>query len=177
LDRQTKKLSTAPFAIKVEGLLEHMNLKNRLLDWIRGWLPEEPDSGIKRILGRAGLNRKLGFIIILGILVVLVIGTIFVLSVMLWMLNPIVPADVKMYHTLEKNQDVLFSIDGVIGAGIARNSSSNHIIGIAVYVEDNFTDVQEIPDKLGEFTVFIKRISEISEFEKERMLIRRDDLQ
>jgi hypothetical protein len=128
-------------------------------------------------MGRAGLNRKLKFIIITGILVVLVIGTIFVLSVILWMLNPIVPTDVKIHNTLKENQDFLLSIDGVIGAGIARNSSNNHIIGTAVYVEDNITDVQGIPDKIGEFTVFIKRISEISEFEKERMLIRREDWQ
>lgn len=154
-----------------------MNIKKHLLDWIRGWLPEEPSSGIKRIMGRAGLNRKLKFTIIIGMIVLLVIGTIFLLSVILWMLNPIVPTDVKIHHTLEENKDLLLSIDGVIGAGIARNSSNNHIIGIAVYVEDNITDFQEIPDKLGEFKVFIKRISEISEFEKERMLIRREDLQ
>jgi hypothetical protein len=150
-----------------------MNIKKHLLDWIRGWLPEEPNSGIKRIMGRAGLNRKLKFTIIIGILVVLVIGTIFLLSVILWMLNPIVPTDVKIHYTLDENKDLLLSIDGVIGAGIARNSSNNYIIGIAVYAEDNITDVQEIPDKLGEFTVFIKRKSEISEFEKERMIIRR----
>jgi hypothetical protein len=154
-----------------------MNLKKHLLDWIRGWLPEEPSSGVKRIIGRAGLNRKLKFTILIGMIVVLVIGTIFLLSVILWMLNPIVPTDVKIHHTLDENQDFLLSIDGVIGAGIARNSSNNYIIGIAVYVEDNMTDVQEIPDKLGEFMVFIKRISEISEFEKERMIIRREDLQ
>jgi len=123
------------------------------------------------------LNRKLKFTIIIGILVVLVIGTIFLLSVILWMLNPIVPTDVKIHHALDENKDFLLSIDSVIGAGIARNSSNNYIIGIAVYVEDNITDVQEIPDKLSEFTVFIKRISEISEFEKERMIIRREDLQ
>ena len=154
-----------------------MNLKEYLEKRFRGWLPEEPSSGIKRIMSRAGLNRKLKFTIIIGMIVVLVIGTIFLLSVILWMLNPIVPTDVKIHHTLKEDKDLLLSIDGVIGAGIARNSSNNHIIGIAVYVEDNITDVQEIPDKLGEFTVFIKRISEISEFEKERMLIRREDLQ
>jgi len=107
----------------------------------------------------------------------LVIGSIFLLSVILWMLNPIVPTDVKIDHTLDENKDFLLSIEGVIGAGIARNSSNNYIIGIAVCVEDNIADVQEIPDKLGEFTVFIKRISEISEFEKECMIICREDLQ
>ena len=141
----------------MERFIEQMNVKEYLENRIRGWLPEETNSSLKRIVGRAGLNRKLKLAIIIGSLVVLVIGTIFVLSVTLWMLNPIVPTDVKIHHTLEENQDVLLSIDGVIGAGIARNSSNNHIIGIAVYVEDNFTEVQQIPDKLGEFTVFIKK--------------------
>jgi hypothetical protein len=123
------------------------------------------------------LNRKLEVTIIIVSLVVLVIGTIFLLSVILWMLNPIVPTDVKIHHTLEENKDSLLSIEGVIGAGIARNSSNNHIIGIAVYVEDNFTDVQKIPGKLCEFTVFIKRINGVSGIEKEGMIIRRVDLQ
>ncbi len=64
----------------------------------------------------------------------------------------------------------MLSIDGVVGAGIARDEN-NHIIGIAVYVEDDMTDVQKIPNKLGEFKVFIKGMSEASEFEKERMII------
>jgi hypothetical protein len=152
-----------------------MNPKKYLENRIRGWLPEEPSSGIKRIMGRVSLNRKLKFIIITGLLVVLVIGSIFVLIAILWMLNPIVPADVRIYHTLEENRDALFGVDGVIGAGIATNSSNNYIMGIAVYVEDNFTDVQQIPDKLGGFTVFMKRIGEISGFEKDCMLICRDD--
>lgn len=154
-----------------------MNPKKRLAKFIHGWLPEEPNSRLKRIMGRAGLNRKLKLTIIIGSLVVLVIGTSFLLIAILWMLNPIVPTDVKMYRALDENKDFLLSIDGVVGAGIARNSSNNHILGIAVYVEDSITDVQKIPDKIGEFTVFIKRISEISEFEKEHMIIRREDFQ
>jgi hypothetical protein len=42
-----------------------------------------------------------------------------------------------------------------------------------VYVEDNMTNVQEIPNELGEFKVFVKKISETSEFEKEQMIIRK----
>jgi hypothetical protein len=160
---------------KIERTLEGMNKKRSLKNRVRGWLPEKPSSGIKRITGQVGSNRKLKFILITGLIVVLVIGTFFVLIVTLWMLNPIVPADVKIPDTLEENRDALFSIDGVIGAGITTNSSTNHIIGIAVYVEDNFTDVQQIPDKLGGFNVFIERISEISGYEKEHMLICRED--
>jgi len=154
-----------------------MRLKKNLEQRIRGSLPEEPSSGIERIVDRAGLNRKLKFTIIIGILAVLLIGTIFLLSVIVWMLNPIVPTDVKIHNALDENKDFLLSIDGVMGAGIARNSSNNYIIGIAVYVEDNMTDVQEIPDELGGFTVLTRRISEISEFEKECMLIHREDSQ
>jgi hypothetical protein len=153
-----------------------MKRKTQIEERIRGWLPKEPNSNLKRITGRTGLNRKLKVTIIIGILVTLVIGTFFVLTVILWMLNPIVPADVKIRQTLDENRDSLFSIKGVMGAGIARNSSNNYIIGIAVYVE-NITDVREIPDNLGEFTVFVKRINEVSGIEKEGMIIRREDLQ
>jgi len=154
-----------------------MHLKKRLVTFIRGWLPEENNvPSLKRMFGHTNLNKKL-LIVIIGVLVALVIGALLLLSVIMVMINPIVPTDVKIYDTLDENKDSLLSIDGVIGAGIARNSSNNYIIGIAVYVEDNMTDVQEIPDKLGEFAVFIKRISEISEFEKEHMIIRRQDLQ
>ena len=84
----------------------------------------------------------------------------------------ITPTDTKIIDILHKNEQKLLSIDGVVGAGIARDEN-NHIIGIAVYVEDNMTDVQKIPSELGEFKVFVKRISEASEFEKERMIIRK----
>jgi hypothetical protein len=43
----------------MERLLEHMNLKKHLLDWIHGWLPEEPNlNGIKRTLERRNLANK-----------------------------------------------------------------------------------------------------------------------
>ncbi len=35
------------------------------------------------------------------------------------------------------------------------------------------TNIQDIPSELGEFQVFIIRISEASEFEKEKMIIRK----
>jgi len=153
-----------------------MNPKKYLENHIRGWLPEEPNfPSFKRMI-RPSANKKLRLAVIIGISIVLVIGIFFLLVVVLWTLNPIVPTDVKIYRTLDENKDFLLSIDGVIGAGIAKNSSNNYIIGIAVYIEDNMTNIQEVPKELGEYPVFIKRISEISEFENERMIIRRQDL-
>ena len=36
-----------------------MNVKKHLLDWIRGWLPEEPNlNGVKRTMGRRSLVNK-----------------------------------------------------------------------------------------------------------------------
>lgn len=103
--------------------------------------------------------------ITIGVLVVLVIaGIVYVTQI------SIIPTDVKIVEILEENKENLLSVDGVVGAGIARDED-NHIIGIAVYVEDNEADTQQIPSKLGEFKVFIKKISEASEFEKERMII------
>lgn len=50
MDRETKKLPVAAFAMKMNGLLEHMNLKKYLENRVRGWLPKEPhSSGYQRI--------------------------------------------------------------------------------------------------------------------------------
>ncbi|MDI6905101.1 MAG: hypothetical protein QMD13_06405 [Candidatus Bathyarchaeia archaeon] len=111
------------------------------------------------------VNKK--FLIIIGIFVVLLVAFV------CFNVIGFIPTDTKIVGILFKNEDYLLSIDGVVGAGIARNESSNYIIGIAVYVEDNMTNVQEIPSELGGFKVFIKRISEASEFEKEKMVIRK----
>jgi len=112
------------------------------------------------------VNRKL--LIPIGILLVVVVGAFVLVSQF-----DMEPTDTKIVKILEENKNDLLGIDGVIGAGIARNESNNYIIGIAVYVEDNMTNVQEIPSELGGFKVFIKRISEASEFEKENMIIRK----
>ncbi|MDH5267709.1 MAG: hypothetical protein OEW62_08550 [Candidatus Bathyarchaeota archaeon] len=68
------------------------------------------------------------------------------------------PMDVKIYNTLNENEEWLLEIEGVGVAGIARNESDNHIIGIAVYVEDNVTNAQKIPSELGHFEVFVKKL-------------------
>ena len=155
-----------------------MTLKKRLESFIQGWFPKEPDSqGFRRIAGWAKLDRRLRLTVVVGVTIAMVIGVFLLLSIILLMLNPIYPADVKIYDTLNGNKNFLLNISGVVGAGIARNISNNHIIGIAVYIEDNATDIQEIPQKIGDFTVDIKRIGQISQFENERMIIRRQDLQ
>jgi len=112
-------------------------------------------------------------LITIGVLATLVVGAFVFFSVIGFMIDPIVPTDTKIIDILFKNEDYLLGIDGVGGAGIARNESNNYIIGIAVYVEDSMTSVQEILNELGEFKVFIKKISETSEFEKEQMIIRK----
>jgi hypothetical protein len=121
--------------------------------------------------GGTNMNRRL--LITIGVLAVLVVGAFVFLNVIGFMINPIVPADTKIVDALFENEAYLLGIDGVIGAGIARNESNNYIIEIVVYVGDNMTSVQEIPGELGGFKVFIKRISEASEFEKEKMVIRK----
>lgn len=111
------------------------------------------------------MNKK--FLIIIGILVVLVVtGFIYLTQI------GITPTDTKIVQTLDKNKEALLSINGVVGAGIARDEN-NYIIGIAVYAEDNITNIQKIPNKLDNFKIFIKRMSEATEFEKERMIIRK----
>ena len=45
--------------MNVERLLEYMNLKKHVLDWIRGWLPEEPNMhSIQRTMGRHNMVNK-----------------------------------------------------------------------------------------------------------------------
>lgn len=111
------------------------------------------------------MDRKL--LIAAGVLAVFAIaGIVFVTRI------GIRPTDTKIIDILDVNREELLSIDGVVGAGIARDED-NHIIGIAVYVEDGVTEIGKIPTKLGEFQVFVRRISEASEFEKEKMIIRR----
>ena len=115
-------------------------------------------------------NQKI--LIGIGILGALVVafGLFYIIA---WSLNPIMPTDTKIVKILEENEESLLSIDGVIGAGIARNESNNYIIGIVVYVEDEMTGIQKIPSKIGEFKVFIKKISETTEFEQKKMIIYR----
>ena len=111
------------------------------------------------------VDRKL--LIVAGVLAVFAIaGIVFVTRI------GIRPTDTKIIDILDVNREELLGIDGVVGAGIARDED-NHIIGIAVYVEDGVTEIGKIPTKLGEFQVFVRRISEASEFEKEKMIIRR----
>ena len=81
------------------------------------------------------------------------------------------PTDTKICDILAENEENLLNIDGFAGAGIARNESTNYIIGIAIYVENNMTNIQEIPREFGEFKVFVKNISDASEFEKEKIII------
>jgi len=105
-------------------------------------------------------------LIIVGSLIVLAIcGFVFLTRI------GVKPADVRIFEILDDNRENLLSVLGVVGAGIARDEN-NHIIGIAVYVEDNLADTVKIPSKLGEFKVYIKSMDEASESEEEGMIIR-----
>lgn len=83
----------------------------------------------------------------------------------------ITPTDTKIIDLLDENRGNLLSVIGVVGAGIARDEN-NHIIGIAVYVENNLTAIYQLPSKLGEFTVFVKDVTKVSEFEKGSMIVK-----
>jgi hypothetical protein len=100
-----------------------------------------------------------------------VIVIILILGIVYFTHFSITPTDTRIIQVLEENRDDLLSVVGVVGAGIARDEN-NHIIGIAVYVDDEIAPTQQLPGKLGDFDVFVKRISEVSDFEKERMILR-----
>jgi hypothetical protein len=111
------------------------------------------------------MNRRL--LSAIGIATALV--GVFVFSiVILFMVNPILPTDTKIANALTDNEAYLLGIDGVVGAGIARNESNNYIVGIAVYAEDNMSNAQKIPSEIGGFKVFVKTASDTN---KSEMLI------
>ncbi len=101
------------------------------------------------------------------------LGILAVLGIAFFAQLGIKPADVRIIEILEKNRGKLLGLVGVVGAGIARDEN-NHIVGIAVYVDDCVIDKEKIPDHLGEFKIYIKRFYEISSFEKDGMIIRND---
>jgi len=80
------------------------------------------------------------------------------------------PTDGKIVETLEENRGKLLSILGVAGAGIARDAN-NHIVGVAIHLDDEIANSKEIPSRLGEFKVYIKRFEEASDFENLRLFL------
>ena len=80
------------------------------------------------------------------------------------------PTDTKIVVIILENKDKLLDIDGVVGAGIAKNEN-NATIGIAVYIEDDIASNHLIPRKINDYHVYIKKINETSEIEKEEMII------
>ena len=82
----------------------------------------------------------------------------------------VTPTDTKIVVIILENKDKLLDIDGVVGAGIAKNEN-NASIGIAVYVEDENISSHLIPSRINEYHVSIKKINETSEIEKGEMII------
>lgn len=109
------------------------------------------------------MPRKL--LLAIGILIVLVIiGTIYIIRI------AVSPTDTRIVQVLQENEEFLLGIHGVVGAGIARDEN-NRTVGITVYVKDGMTEVQEIPNRLNGFNIYIKKMSEATEIEKEMMII------
>jgi len=112
-------------------------------------------------------KRLLVMVTISAVLIALVVA-----GIISFTQNDMTPTDTKIVQILYENKETLLNIEGVAGAGIAYDES-NHIIGIAVYIEDNMTNFHTLPSKLDGFQVFIKRVSDVSEFEKAKMIIRK----
>lgn len=128
---------------------------------------------ISRLKEKITIKKNRWFVIVfLALLLVSVIALTFVIGFLgFFFFGGIYPTDAKIIDTLYENEEKLLGIDGFIGAGIRRNESNNHIIGIAVWVEENMTNIQEIPNELGGFEVFIKRTSEASGLERDKLII------
>lgn len=92
------------------------------------------------------MSRKIS--VAIGMVIILILG---------WCLTHfgITPTDTRIIRVFEESRDDLLSVVGVVGAVIARDQK-NHIIGIAVYVNDDFASTRQLPGKLGEFDVSVK---------------------
>jgi hypothetical protein len=154
-----------------------MKHKKSIEQRVQGWIPEDQNALNRGRIAARVASRKRRLVIVTGASAVFVVCALLLLSFIMMSLNPIVPTDVKIYDTVNGNKDLLLNISSVVGAGIARNSTDNHIIGIAVYIANNAIDTQDVPKTLGDFTVIIKSIDEANELEKEHMIIRREDTQ
>jgi len=111
---------------------------------------------------------------IIAIVIVVLLAIIIIISIFLIQFG-ITPQDTKIIKILELNKDKILNIEGVVGAGIKMNEDSRST-SIIIYVEDDIQETKKIPSKLydknlGEYKVFIKKISEASDFEKEKMII------
>ncbi|MFH1583955.1 MAG: hypothetical protein ABIA56_02400 [Actinomycetota bacterium] len=111
---------------------------------------------------------------IIAIVIVVLLTIIIIISIFLIQFG-ITPQDTKIIKILELNKDKILGIEGVVGAGININKDNN-IVGIVIYIEDDIQETEKIPSKLydknlGEYKVFIKKIGEASDFEKEKMII------
>jgi hypothetical protein len=135
--------------------MEQMKYKN-IKGSIRGWFPQEPNG---HTLSRSHrfFGRKTRVALFVAGSVVLVVGGFFLVSFLGFLLFPIVPADVRIYNTISENKDLLESIDGVLAAGIGGNGTG-HIAGINIYIDANMTNTAAIPEKLGDYPVFLVRI-------------------
>jgi hypothetical protein len=116
-----------------------MNVKRSLISRIRGWLPKK-SANRKVIQSNRIFNKKILVGLIVTSSVILVVSGFFLVSFIGFLLFPIVPADVRIYHTINENKDLLESINGVLAAGIRDN------------------DTRQIPKQLGDYQVFLVRI-------------------
>ena len=149
-----------------------MNAKKSLGSRIRGWLPKTPNNPNLQAANVANVNKKRKLTIVVGASA-LVISAFLLFVVIMALANPIYPTDTRIIDTLNQNKSTLLNIPGVIGAGIARNSTNNHIIGIVVYVADNASDTAQVPQTLGGFAVFIQRVNEATDYTN-NMIIRKE---
>ena len=151
-----------------------MNIRRSLSSHIRGWLPKESVNRREFHSNRI-FNKKILVGLIVASSVVLVVGGFFLVSFIGFLMFPIVPADVRIYRTINENKDLLESIDGVLAAGIGDNDTG-HIAGINVYIDANMTNVEEIPKQLGEYQVFLVRIDNTHPRDREGLIWYSPDL-
>jgi hypothetical protein len=130
-----------------------MEKSRRLLEKLRG-------------LERNKISRKY----IVFLLIVSVSAALLTIEAIFTTQNRISSADAEIVQVLHRNEKMILSIKGVLGAGIAR-SRNGSTLGIALYVVNNMSDFREIPNEIDGFNVFSSHIWNVSEYEKANMVV------
>ena len=141
-----------------------MGLKQCSEKLFRGWLPKEPIN--HRLIHSHRLFNKKTVALLAAGSVVLGVGGFLLVSLLGFLLFPIVPTDVKIYNTINDNSDLLESINGVLAAGIGDNETG-YIAGINVYIDANLTNTEDVPQQLGDYPVFLLRIDNTNPRDRE----------
>lgn len=122
----------------------------------RGWFPKEPINQ-RPIRRYYSLNKRVKTGILIGGSILLIVCGFFFFVFIGFLLNPIIPTDVRIHRTIDQNKDSLENTEGVLAAGIRGNETSQtHAINI--YIDKDSANFEAVPKQLGDYPVVLVEI-------------------